>query len=705
MTSKRSFINTLTEDLKRRIWSLALSIVGFFFALPVLALIKIQDHLSSYVTLRDTLLQLQYSFVRFTIGPASGFALFGLMIMAVLNAMHGMKYLHSKQEADFYGAIPVLRTSKFSAAYLNGILIGVIPYIVMQLFAAGLGASNGLVTGAGFMYGVQTMFIYISAYILIYTFIVLAAVLTGHGAVTVAAAGVLMFGLEIYALLLDGYGTTFFMSKYSGFNDYTYLSPVTVIGKMIVSNETKYADPSQYRYPLQCFVIAAVSLIATAVLFALTRSLIKLRPAEAAGRAMAFEASKPFIKVFIMIPTALAFGIFFPSISDSMTYGWMIFGLIIGIVLSHAVIEIIYEFDFKACIKHLPSAVIAAVIVALTACFFILDPTGYDTKLPAEGSIESSALYIPGINSDRYDYRYSYDGYTESEEDRIMRDMRLTDTESVYTLAKAGAEYAKANRMKRNAPDMEYDRTEPVGSNYTEISVNLRLRSGRQFKRTYYVDLNDSSNLNALKQIYDTDAYKNAEYYILSDAAAYGPYGTGNVENIRKISYESGSYETRDRTLSSSEMKSLIETVRNETRALSLDYLQKEAPIGYLYIETEIDHGSYRESYPVNIGYVYPSFEKTISLLNECGIYAKAELDPDDIDHIIKIQYDDEEAVSEQIESEDEIKKLVPDLVKSDYSYQNYAIFNVVEDSNYEVYYKDSRIPSEIYVLKSYSSQ
>lgn len=701
MTSKRSFINTLKEDLKRRIWPLALSIVGFFFALPVLALIKVQDHLSSYEALRDTLPQLQYSFVRFTIGPESGFALSGLMIMAVLNAMHGMKYLHSKQEADFYGSIPVLRTSKFSAAYLNGILIAVIPYIVMQLFAAALGASNGLVTGAGFLYGVQTMFIYISAYILIYTFIVLAAVLTGHGAVTVAAAGVLMFGLEIYAAFLDGYGTTFFISKYSSYSDYTYLSPVTVLGKMIVSNETKYADPSQYRYPAQSFVIAAVFLILAAVLYALTRSLIKLRPAESAGRAMAFEASKPFIKVFIMIPTALAFGVFFPSISDSVTYGWLIFGLIVGIVLSHAVIEIIYEFDFKACVKHLPSAVIAAVIVALTACFFVLDPTGYDTKLPAEGSIESSALYIPGINSERYDYRYNYDGFTESEEERIMRDMRLTDTESVYTLAKAGTEFAKANRMRRNARDMEYDRVEPDGSNYTEISVNLRLRSGRQFRRTYYVDLNDSTNLNALKQIYDTDAYKNAEYYILSDAAKYGPYGTGGVENIQKISYESGSYETRDRSLSSSETEALIEAVKSETRSLTLDYLQEEAPIGYLYTETEIDHGNYRESYPMEIGYVYPSFEKTISLLNKYGIEAKAGLYPDDIDHIIKVQYDDDgEDISEQIESENEIKKLVPHLVKSDFSYQNYAIFNVVEDSNYEVYYRDSRIPSEIYVLK-----
>ena len=103
----------------------------------------------------------------------------------------------------------------------------------------------------------------------------------------------------------------------------------------------------------------------------------------------------------------------------------------------------------------------------------------------------------------------------------------------------------------------------------------------------------------------------------------------------------------------------------------------------------------------MNIGYVYPSFEKTIALLNEYGIEAKAELYPDDIDHIIKVKFDDEgEHISEQIESGDEIKKLVPNLVKSNFSSQNYAIFKVAEDSNYEVYYRDSHMPSEIYVLK-----
>ena len=109
----------LTEDLKRRIWPLALSLTGFFFALPVLALIKAEDHLNSLHLGYDNLASLRISYARFTLGGSNGFVIAGLMIMAVLNAVHGMKYLHSRQEADFYGSVPVLRTSKFAAAYIK----------------------------------------------------------------------------------------------------------------------------------------------------------------------------------------------------------------------------------------------------------------------------------------------------------------------------------------------------------------------------------------------------------------------------------------------------------------------------------------------------------------------------------------------------------------------------------------------------------
>ena len=134
----------LIEDLKRRIWPLALSIIGFFFALPVLALIKAESHIDSLRLGYDNLASLQESYARYTLGGSNALVIMGLIIMAALNALHGMKYLHSRQEADFYGSIPVLRTTKFAAAYINGILIAIIPYIIMYIFAFVVGLSNGL---------------------------------------------------------------------------------------------------------------------------------------------------------------------------------------------------------------------------------------------------------------------------------------------------------------------------------------------------------------------------------------------------------------------------------------------------------------------------------------------------------------------------------------------------------------------------------
>jgi hypothetical protein len=696
MTSKRSFIKIQREDMKRRIWPLALSIVGFFFALPVLALIKIEDHISSLEEGLDTLESLRRSFVQYTLAENNGFMVAGICIMALINAMHGMKYLHSKQESDFYGSIPVLRTQKFTAAYLNGILITAIPLVVMHLFAALLGISKGLVTAGGFGMGVQTVVILLCAYMLIYTVIVLAAVLTGHGAVTVAAATVLMFIVLAYAGLVESYASAFFITKYDTFFDENalYLSPVTMLG-LLLWHESSKSEGWIYSYSTRCFVLAAIILVISLALFFAIRAIVKIRPAESAGKAMAFEKTKAVIKIIIMVPVALAFGLLFPSISSSGTYRWMIFGLIVGAILAHATIEIIYEFDFKACVKHLISGALGAAVTAVIVCLFVFDPLGYDTGLPDRGSVESAALYVPGINSGAYYVDYGYNDYL-SNEDRIMTKMLLRDTDSVYTLAEQGRDFARANRMRMATPDggciSEFDEAD---SSYRPISVNLRLRSGREFRRTYYIDIDDKDIYTALSNIYDTAAYKNEEYFLLSSERKPA------ASDIQFITYESGYYYTKDIHLNAGETKKLLDTLAADTRTLTLDVLSKEAPIGVINLNVNESKPNRRGTYSMEIGYVYPSFKKTRALLESYGIDDGSELHSEDVDYILAMKWsDDGEDLSERIESRAEIDKLVPDLVMDRFSDVNSTVFEVSRDINYEVHFKGSNGSSENYVLR-----
>ncbi|MBQ7583867.1 MAG: hypothetical protein IJT24_04585 [Lachnospiraceae bacterium] len=693
MTSKTSFIDILTEDLKRRIWPIALSLVGFFFALPVLALIKLEDHINSLLQGWDTLISLRASFVHYTLGPNNAVAIAGLMIMASLNAIQGMKYLHNRQEADFYGSIPVLRTQKFSAAFINGILIGVVPYIIMQLIAAAIGASRGFVTGEGFAFAIQTMLFEITGFLLIYSVIVLAAILTGHTAVTVAGGTVLSFGLLAYATMIENYKSMYYITMYDQNNDYIYnFSPFTVFVKMLwIPDGARALAP--YSYHLSNVITAAVCLLISVMIFVLSLKLIVIRPAEAAGRSMAFEKTKPFIKVFIMIPVIMTFGAFFPSLSNNgISYGWLIFGIVVGIILSHAAIEIIYEFDFKACVKNIPSGIVGAVITVIVVSFFVFDFSGYDTKLPDKGRIVSSAVYLPGLGngtgldsyySDNYDYINN-----TSDSEMAMRGMVLENTDDVYTLAQAGCEYAMKYRMHGSGPA----ENAASGDNpqYIQVQLTLRKASGKAFKRSYYVDRDDSDVYSALERIYDTDEFKDNNYtFLTKDDEMY----KGRLDYIQ---YETSASTETASDVSDADADRLLNAMKKDTRALTLDDLKEEAPLGYLSFELKNDNSPYSASSwaqtYVSVGYVYPSFTETLSILNEYGIRTLEKMEPEDISYIIEIMYDDDgNDISERIENRAEIARLMPELVDQNYASTNYAFFDVDYNSTYEVHFRSEQ--------------
>lgn len=699
MTLKRSFIDMMKEDLKRRIWPLALSLIGFFFALPVLALIKLEDHINSLTQGFDSLVSLQRSFVVYTLGPSNGCAIAGLMIMAVLNALHGMKYLHSRQEADFYGSIPVLRRTKFSAAFINGILIAVIPYIIMQMLAAAIGASRGFVTGSGLVFALQTMLLEIVGFLLIYAVIVLAAVLTGHTAVSVAAGAVLSFALLAYAILIQGYMSTYFITVYDSVSPRTYfLSPFTLFGEMLnYKTPAMYGDyqaVSVYGYNQKNVLIAAAIIVLSAVIYVLTLKLISIRPAESAGKAMAFEKTRPFIKIIIMIPVAMTFGAFFPSFTDSRsTYGWLVFGLIVGLILAHAVIEIIYEFDFKACIRHIPSGLIGAIITAAIVSFFVFDFVGYDTKLPDKGKFASAAVYVSGIENSSYSKGYSRHGgeYFEMNDSEIcMKDMNLSDIEDVYKLAQAGCEYASKYRWHGYGPDKGSQESTP---GYTSVDVLLRSASGSEFKRTYFVDTKDPEIFAALGRIYDTDEYKTNTYDVLiNDNDAKG-------SDVNIIRFETaGSTKTAD-SVTPADADRLLEAMKKETKGLSLGYLRDEAPIGFLEFElkpdkTLTDYMYYDTSKP--LGYVYPSFTETLGILKELGMDVREKKEPRDVEYMMELIYDDDgNDLSKRIDDRAEIEKLLPYLVDQEYASVNFAVFDAVFEPSYEVHYRPANIREE----------
>ena len=71
---------------------------------------------------------------------------------------------------------------------------------------------------------------------------------------------------------------------------------------------------------------------------------------------------------------------------------WFWFGLVAGTILFHMLVEIIYDFDFRALFHNWKRLIVLLVLVVAGVFAFRQDLTGYDTYLPARDQIVSAGV-------------------------------------------------------------------------------------------------------------------------------------------------------------------------------------------------------------------------------------------------------------------------------------------------------------------------
>ena len=69
------------------------------------------------------------------------------------------------------------------------------------------------------------------------------------------------------------------------------------------------------------------------------------------------------IKVRLVVPISIASGLMFRVWGDGD--GWMVFGILCGLVIFHSIIEIVYHFEFRKLFAH---PVHLGVCAVLSAC-------------------------------------------------------------------------------------------------------------------------------------------------------------------------------------------------------------------------------------------------------------------------------------------------------------------------------------------------
>lgn len=624
MTSRAYFRNSMRltwDQFRRNLWLNALFSVAFFFSMPLFTVITAQNGWQRIAQGLQTDVQVGEALT--AVFSLENKLVSGIIIAgAVVAGLMAFAYLHNRNRTDFYHALPVRREALFLANYLSGFLGFLIPYLVM------LGISLLLVVATGFI-GVLNagtvlsgILLNILFFLFIYSVAVLAANLCGNLVVSILGSGVLLGIVPALASLVLYFITrcyqTFFGSLYGLQNLITYGSPVSIF---LMHGEDR---------PMGGLCIFLCCL-ATVLLVLAAFFLYRKRPSEAAGHAMAFRWARPVVKYPIVLVITLLGGLIFESVGyDSLSNAlWTVFGFACGAVLSHVVLEVIFDFDVKSWKNGLAGLGAFAVGFAAVASIVAFDLTGFDTYVPEEDQVVSVQMDLTSGMLDSYTRNFRSSLYEKNNGDSVER-VTFTDPE-VIRAALGIAREGVANldgTVFREETDGEF------GYVSGHFSVVYRLAGGRQVARQYNLAL--SRVQEQLETIFDSREYREKTFPIL---------GLDSLEGFRAYAKSLLTDEeiNSDREFTDQDkVDRLAEAYRQDYEEFTYQDSLDEAPVAVLYLykdrpERE-DLGYFLESggdfysrldtaYEYSRYPVYPSFKRTLGLLRELGVECPEKVD------------------------------------------------------------------------------
>ena len=129
MTSKNLSFKLMAEDLKRRVWTIALTVLALIFAQIFPIAVKCSEYAEQAGKWNESTREYMETNILslLKVNPMAAAVLIGA---AVLWAVTSFCYLHNSKKVDFYHSIPVKRHVLYIANYLNGIWVTAAVYLV-----------------------------------------------------------------------------------------------------------------------------------------------------------------------------------------------------------------------------------------------------------------------------------------------------------------------------------------------------------------------------------------------------------------------------------------------------------------------------------------------------------------------------------------------------------------------------------------------
>lgn len=427
-TSGTPFLSRQRGLLGRRLWPAALTFLAFFLyniaGAATILISTAQEAFSQNLAGAQKTAALHEA-VRFLFGFNSPCAFMIVFPLAAILAIEGFSWMNSRQQVDFYESLPVPRRQRFLDICISGFLYFIFSYLITLeaglLIAGAMGAlSRGLLVEI-----IQQALRTTAFFTAIYGLGVLSAMLTGNVVVAGCAFLVLLLYETEFKMALRGYCSVFFSTwskRPSGFLTSHLSDPFSHYNYMV-------GGPGG---PLRLIALAAVYFLLAWIAY-------RLRKNECAGTAVVFGPVRSVVRVAVSLITGLVAGLVFSSLQESRSLA--VVWLILFTVITACIMQIIYDYDFKALFRRPAEIAVAAVLGLIIYFGFFFDIAGYDRFIPDPGKVADAAL----VFSDTYSYDSIYNERGENVDlDTFGEEyMHLEKVEDVIAIAQFGQEYTR----------------------------------------------------------------------------------------------------------------------------------------------------------------------------------------------------------------------------------------------------------------------
>ncbi len=602
MTSKISFFKSMIQDLKHRVWQVALSCLGSMLAMPILYLLYQQNWNER---IANRMFDVDFDVVlfkteRITECFKSAFLISGGLIAgvgAILVGIFGFYYVFSKKMMDQYHSIPIKRKELFLVHYINGFLIWFVPMIVSALisgFLSMLFLQDIVLWATAMAMLFETVLGLLVAFLLIYHVTIVAVMLSGNIINTLVGGSILSFGViavtGMYELFAGGNFSTYYSTYDLVLEKTIWASPIpSAIYQLLMTGNGEYKT----FLVVMNFVMIAVMWLAAFLLY------IK-RPSELAEQGLKIKSVQIVFKTICTLLAGLSGWGIFELIGQGL--GWRIFGAILIGTLCYGILDIIFHMDFKAFFAHKIQMGISVLLAIFIGLAFNADWFGYDAYLPRKDKIAEMGISISGYtNLGNY---YVHNGkWTERNR---LNDMEYTEQEVIY----AFLQEMVSEELKEALLEEDYT-FGPYTGRTARVNVRVTKKDGSTYYRNYYINATDEE---VLMPILTSEAY--LETNVLIPDEVFEDLEQNNEEtsdNRLRLDYFKDNKEVYDTEI----IKALFEAYNEDL---------KENPNVYFYQDSKVScvmdfYGFDKEadrSYYLTLD-VFESMPRTNEVLEQYG--------------------------------------------------------------------------------------